>query len=254
MEFSGACEGCGETPYVKLLTQLFGTRMVVANATGCSSIWGGSAPSNPYTCDDQGRGPAWANSLFEDNAQVGGWVGSWCCLSMSGVADMSLWLGCTPVCVPASTALTTANVLHVLNPSPLPPYSFPPAQFGFGIAFGLKQRRQALAAAAQVVITEGSGSEDLRTALAEWLPLKDNGALAGPAGAAVAAALAALPAEAGDNGAAPSAAGVGALAFLQDHTDLLDKPSVWIVGGDGWAYDVSARGRWQWWWWSVFPA
>ncbi len=72
MEFSGACDGCGETPYVKLLTQLFGTRMVVANATGCSSIWGGSAPSNPYTCDREGKGPAWANSLFEDNAEVGG--------------------------------------------------------------------------------------------------------------------------------------------------------------------------------------
>lgn len=72
MEFSGACEGCGETPYVKLLTQMFGTRMVVANATGCSSIWGGSAPSNPYCVNDEGKGPAWANSLFEDNAQVGG--------------------------------------------------------------------------------------------------------------------------------------------------------------------------------------
>jgi pyruvate-ferredoxin/flavodoxin oxidoreductase len=79
MEFSGACEGCGETPYVKLLTQLFGRRMVVANATGCSSIWGGSAPANPYTVDGTGHGPAWANSLFEDNAQVGvvTWAVAW---------------------------------------------------------------------------------------------------------------------------------------------------------------------------------
>ncbi len=71
LEFSGACAGCGETPYPKLITQLFGDRMVVANATGCSSIWGGSAPSTPYTTNKDGFGPAWANSLFEDNAEFG---------------------------------------------------------------------------------------------------------------------------------------------------------------------------------------
>ena len=70
-EFSGACTGCGETPYVKLVTQLFGDRMLVANATGCSSIYGGSAPTCPYTINDEGKGPAWANSLFEDNAEFG---------------------------------------------------------------------------------------------------------------------------------------------------------------------------------------
>ena len=70
-EFSGACPGCGETPYVKLVTQLFGDRMIVANATGCSSIYGGSAPTCPYTVNKQGHGPAWANSLFEDNAEFG---------------------------------------------------------------------------------------------------------------------------------------------------------------------------------------
>ncbi len=69
LEFSGACAGCGETPYVKLITQLFGDRMIIANATGCSSIWGASAPSMPYCKNQQGRGPAWANSLFEDNAE-----------------------------------------------------------------------------------------------------------------------------------------------------------------------------------------
>ena len=69
LEFSGACGGCGETPYAKLITQLFGERMYIANATGCSSIWGGSAPSTPYTVNKEGRGPAWANSLFEDNAE-----------------------------------------------------------------------------------------------------------------------------------------------------------------------------------------
>ena len=71
LEFSGACAGCGETPYAKLITQLFGDRMMVANATGCSSIWGGSAPSTPYTVNHKGQGPAWANSLFEDNAEFG---------------------------------------------------------------------------------------------------------------------------------------------------------------------------------------
>jgi pyruvate-ferredoxin/flavodoxin oxidoreductase len=71
-EFSGACAGCGETPYIKLMTQLFGDRMLIANATGCSSIYGGNLPTTPY-CGDQrrGRGPAWSNSLFEDNAEFG---------------------------------------------------------------------------------------------------------------------------------------------------------------------------------------
>ncbi len=71
LEFSGACAGCGETPYAKLVTQLYGDRMYIANATGCSSIWGGSAPSTPYTVDKNGHGPAWSNSLFEDNAEFG---------------------------------------------------------------------------------------------------------------------------------------------------------------------------------------
>ena len=71
LEFSGACAGCGETPYAKLVTQLFGDKMYIANATGCSSIWGGSAPSTPYTVDKNGHGPAWSNSLFEDNAEFG---------------------------------------------------------------------------------------------------------------------------------------------------------------------------------------
>jgi pyruvate-ferredoxin/flavodoxin oxidoreductase len=70
-EFSGACVGCGETPYVKLASQLFGDRMLVANATGCSSIYGGNLPTTPWTVDAAGRGPAWSNSLFEDNAEFG---------------------------------------------------------------------------------------------------------------------------------------------------------------------------------------
>ena len=71
LEFSGACAGCGETPYINLITQLFGDRMIIANATGCTSIWGGSAPSMPYCKNAEGKGPAWANSLFEDNAEFG---------------------------------------------------------------------------------------------------------------------------------------------------------------------------------------
>src|SRR6266852_5328622 len=70
-EFSGACSGCGETPYIKLATQLFGDRMIVANATGCSSIYGGNLPTTPWTLNAEGRGPAWSNSLFEDNAEFG---------------------------------------------------------------------------------------------------------------------------------------------------------------------------------------
>src|SRR5208282_2496544 len=70
-EFSGACAGCGETPYIKLATQLFGDRMLIANATGCSSIYGGNLPTTPYTKNPENRGPAWSNSLFEDNAEFG---------------------------------------------------------------------------------------------------------------------------------------------------------------------------------------
>src|SRR5204862_5705719 len=70
-EYSGACAGCGETPYIKLLTQLFGDRLLIANATGCSSIYGGNLPTSPYTTNREGRGPAWSNSLFEDNAEFG---------------------------------------------------------------------------------------------------------------------------------------------------------------------------------------
>ena len=70
-EFSGACSGCGETPYLKLVSQLFGDRSIIANATGCSSIYGGNLPTTPWTKNAEGRGPAWSNSLFEDNAEFG---------------------------------------------------------------------------------------------------------------------------------------------------------------------------------------
>ena len=70
-EFSGACSGCGETPYIKVMTQMFGDRALIANATGCSSIYGGNLPTTPYSVNKEGRGPAWSNSLFEDNAEFG---------------------------------------------------------------------------------------------------------------------------------------------------------------------------------------
>lgn len=173
LEFSGACEGCGETPYVKLLTQLFGDRMVIANATGCSSIWGGSNPSNPYTTTADGRGPAWANSLFEDNAQ-----------------------------------------------------------FGFGIAMATLQRRDNLAADVREVLTDESAPapEPLRSALSRWLEVKDDSDTCAPAVKEVEAQL------------APLAESHPILGKLWEHRDMLPKISTWIVGGDGWAYDIGYGG------------
>ena len=89
-EFSYACAGCGETPYIKVLTQLFGERMVIANATGCSSIYGGSAPTCPYATNEQGKGPAWANSLFEDNAEFG--LGMKLALEARSIDNQSIWI------------------------------------------------------------------------------------------------------------------------------------------------------------------
>ncbi len=89
-EFSYACAGCGETPYIKLLTQLFGERMLIANATGCSSIYGGSAPTCPYTTNEKGKGPAWANSLFEDNAEFG--LGMKLAYNLKNETDKSVWI------------------------------------------------------------------------------------------------------------------------------------------------------------------
>ena len=94
-EFSGACVGCGETPYIRLATQLFGDRMLIANATGCSSIYGGNLPTTPYCTNAEGRGPAWNNSLFEDNAEFG--------LGMRLATDKLAWSGSTRTRSSAST-------------------------------------------------------------------------------------------------------------------------------------------------------
>ncbi|MEL7641970.1 MAG: pyruvate:ferredoxin (flavodoxin) oxidoreductase [Solidesulfovibrio sp.] len=167
LEFSGACAGCGETPYVKLLTQLFGERMLVANATGCSSIWGGSAPTSPYAVNADGFGPAWNNSLFEDAAE-----------------------------------------------------------FGFGYNMALRQRRDKLADKVAFAL-EGPLSDALRAALAGWLTGKDD---------------AAASRQYGDQMKSLLDTNVPAQAAIAADADIFTKKSVWIFGGDGWAYDIGFGG------------
>jgi pyruvate-ferredoxin/flavodoxin oxidoreductase len=167
-EFSGACAGCGETPYIKLLTQLYGDRILIANATGCSSIYGGNLPTTPYTTNAEGRGPAWSNSLFEDNAE-----------------------------------------------------------FGLGMRLALDAR------AAQARDLVARLREPIGAALADALLEADQGDEAGVA--AQRARVAALR-ERLEGIGAPEARRLLALA------DALVRKSVWIVGGDGWAYDIGYGG------------
>ena len=169
-EFSGACAGCGETPYVKLVTQLFGDRMIVANATGCSSIYGGSAPTCPYTTNEKGFGPAWSNSLFEDNAE-----------------------------------------------------------FGFGMNLATAQRRAKLAEEV-AYIAENSTDEAKKAAAAEWLENKQDAEGSRKAGEKLVAAI-----EAGSSKCEHC-------QYVLDNKDLLTKKSIWIFGGDGWAYDIGYGG------------
>ena len=172
LEFSGACAGCGETPYAKLVTQLFGDRMYIANATGCSSIWGGSAPSTPYTTNKEGRGPAWANSLFEDNAE-----------------------------------------------------------FGFGMNLANKAIRNRLLGDAQVLVDNADG--DVKEAAAKWISTFENGAENAEAAKALTAAI---------KGAKLSGDAKAAADDIMTDSDYLAKKSVWILGGDGWAYDIGFGG------------
>jgi len=168
-EFSGACAGCGETPYIKLITQLFGDRMIIANATGCSSIYGGSAPTAPYTVNEKGHGPAWANSLFEDNAE-----------------------------------------------------------FGFGIYLGIKQRRQKLAELVKE-LAETTDNADDKAACEAWLANMDDAKLSRTYGEKVLEI-----AKKGTNCETCKA--------IVSMADLLTKKSIWIFGGDGWAYDIGYGG------------
>ncbi|MDD4796833.1 MAG: pyruvate:ferredoxin (flavodoxin) oxidoreductase, partial [Eubacteriales bacterium] len=171
-EFSGACAGCGETPYVKLITQLFGDRMVIANATGCSSIYGGSAPTVPYTVNSKGHGPAWANSLFEDNAE-----------------------------------------------------------FGFGMCLSINQRRNYVASALEKLVESEKSSEALKAACNDWLANKDSAEGSKKASQALRAAVADIP-----EGACEL------VDAVKQNDDMLVKKSIWILGGDGWAYDIGYGG------------
>ena len=165
-EFSGACAGCGETPYVKVITQLFGEDMVVANATGCSSIYGGSSPTCPYTTNKEGKGPAWANSLFEDNAE-----------------------------------------------------------FGYGMNLAYSARRNALK---EKVAAFGAADASAKDAADEWIAAFDDR----EASKAASKKLLAL---------AEKSSAAEAKAIIEDK-DCLAKKSIWIFGGDGWAYDIGYGG------------
>ncbi len=174
LEFSGACAGCGETPYVRLATQLFGDRMMIANATGCSSIWGGSAPSMPYCVNEDGFGPSWANSLFEDNAE-----------------------------------------------------------YGLGMHLGVKQLRDRVTDYVRKLAEVGDIPGALSESIASWLEKKDE--KDGARGVAARFIL--------DLGEAELS---GEAAGLRDRIlelkDYLMLRSTWIIGGDGWAYDIGYGG------------
>lgn len=169
LEFSGACAGCGETPYVKQVTQMFGDRMIIANATGCSSIWGGSCPSNPYTVNQEGRGPAWGNSLFEDAAE-----------------------------------------------------------YGYGMQMAYAQRRDRL----ELLLGEIKArkySPKLDAAIEAWIAGKDNGEESRALGDAVLDELAQVPQD-------------DLIHEIWHMSDLFTKKSIWVFGGDGWAYDIGYGG------------
>ncbi|MGM0233216.1 pyruvate:ferredoxin (flavodoxin) oxidoreductase [Enterococcus sp. AZ094] len=169
LEFSGACAGCGETPYVKLLTQMFGDRMMIANATGCSSIWGGTSPVSPYTTNHLGQGPAWSNSLFEDNAE-----------------------------------------------------------YGYGMFLANQTRREKLAA--QLQSLKAAVSEELQALIDDWDLHREESAGTQQRAAKL---IAALEAEASTT---PQ------LNKILQEKDLFVKPSQWMIGGDGWAYDIGFGG------------
>ncbi|MGH1506366.1 MAG: pyruvate:ferredoxin (flavodoxin) oxidoreductase [Acidimicrobiales bacterium] len=186
-EFSGACSGCGETPYVKLLSQVLGDRLVVANATGCSSIYGGNLPTTPWTVDADGRGPAWANSLFEDNAEFG--------LGLRLAADHSE---------------TVARRLLDEVAADLPP-ELADARARLAVATVDGQRPGEFAPTNAEITVDEAAMAALRDDVAD-----------------LRAWLAANPSPRHD-----------ALAAVADH---LVPRSVWLVGGDGWAYDIGFGG------------
>ncbi len=173
LEFSGSCAGCAETSYARLITQLFGERMYISNATGCSSIWGGSAPATPYTVNkESGRGPAWANSLFEDNAE-----------------------------------------------------------HGLGMYLGQKTIRERLISQVEEMAKSDKASAEFKAAAEEYIATKDNGEANEVATKALIIEL-----EKAAKDGCPTAPAILA------EKDYLSKKSVWIFGGDGWAYDIGFGG------------
>jgi pyruvate-ferredoxin/flavodoxin oxidoreductase len=172
-EFPGACAGCGETPYIKLLTQLFGDRTVIANATGCSSIYGGNLPTTPYTVNHAGRGPAWSNSLFEDNAEFG--------LGMRVALDKQ--------------SQYAAELLQKLAPAVGPELAAAILHADQSTEAGIQEQRGRIAQLNQK-LAESSGPEVCDSQLRD----------------------------------------------LSSITSALVRKSVWILGGDGWAYDIGYGG------------
>ena len=172
LEFSGSCAGCAETSYARLITQVCGDRMYISNATGCSSIWGGPAATSPYTVDANGHGPAWANSLFEDNAE-----------------------------------------------------------HGLGMYYGQEALRERLISKLEVMAGSEKASDDFKNAVNTFMDTKDNGAANAEPAKALVAEL--------EKGAA---AGCPDCKDVLAHKEYLAKKSVWIFGGDGWAYDIGFGG------------
>jgi len=171
LEFSGSCAGCAETSYARLITQLFGSRMYISNATGCSSIWGGPAATSPYTVDANGHGPAWANSLFEDNAE-----------------------------------------------------------HGLGMYLGQKAIRERLIEEVKEIAASDKASAEIKAAADEYLATVNDGAKNTAATAALVAELEKCDCKCDKK------------ADILENKNYLSKKSVWIFGGDGWAYDIGFGG------------
>jgi pyruvate-ferredoxin/flavodoxin oxidoreductase len=181
-EFSGACAGCGETPYIKLVTQLFGDRMLVANATGCSSIYGGNLPTTPWTRNDAGRGPAWSNSLFEDNAEFG--------LGMRLTLDQQAQYA-------RELLASTAELL------------------GHDLVEALLTADQTTEAG---IAAQRERVQRLKAVLSSEIQTTEY------------------------DGASVAPAAQTACKMLLEMADVLVRKSVWIIGGDGWAYDIGFGG------------
>ena len=177
LQFSGSCAGCAETSYARLVTQLFGDRMYISNATGCSSIWGGPAATSPYCTDKNGHGPAWCNSLFEDNAE-----------------------------------------------------------HGLGMQTAVETRRATLAETVKALIAVSYCDADLKAAGQAWLDVMNQGEASKDAAAKLVAELEASVVD----GCTCEACTLGRKVLAEK--DLLVKKSVWIFGGDGWAYDIGYGG------------